>query len=229
MGHTDAVTIDPKKWVEHGRSAQILAGGYVYVVAPSTTRQSRCQPDAGADAQANGRPARWRCDLPRRVGRGRLARGRRAVHDRQAFRRDRRRVLPGRRRRAGRTAGKYTRANISTTEKEPRAVEIIAHGPAGHGSVPRQSNVVAHLTRSVAKIVDWTPPLRINETTGSYFRKLAASGAARAAKRYRDVLNPDPKVSKPAADWMLENEPEHWSMLHTSLVRRFSPPAIATT
>ena len=37
-------------------------------------------------------------------------------------------------------------------------------------------------------------------------------------RRYRDVLSPDPKVSKPAADWMLENEPEHWSMLHTSLV-----------
>ena len=32
------------------------------------------------------------------------------------------------------------------------------------------------------------------------------------------MLSPDPKVSKPAADWMLENEPEHWSMLHTSLV-----------
>ena len=118
----------------------------------------------------------------------------------------------------GRVGGKYTRANISTTEKEPRAVEIIARGPAGHGSVPRQTNVVAHLTRSVAKIVDWTPQMRINETTGSYFRKLAATAPAEAAKRYRDVLNPDPKVSKPAADWMLENEPEHWSMLHTSLV-----------
>jgi acetylornithine deacetylase/succinyl-diaminopimelate desuccinylase-like protein len=119
----------------------------------------------------------------------------------------------------GLNAGNYTRANISTTEKEPRAVEIIARGPAGHGSVPRQANVVAHLSRSVAKIVDWTPPLRINETTGSYFRKLAASERSpEAAKRYRDVLSPDPKVSKPAADWMLENEPEHWSMLHTSVV-----------
>jgi acetylornithine deacetylase/succinyl-diaminopimelate desuccinylase-like protein len=32
------------------------------------------------------------------------------------------------------------------------------------------------------------------------------------------VLSPDPNVSKAAADWMLENEPEHWSMLHTSVV-----------
>ena len=118
-----------------------------------------------------------------------------------------------------RTGGRNTRANISTTEKEPRAVEIVARGPAGHGSVPRQSNVVAHLSNSVAKIVAWTPQLRVNETTGSYFRKLAASASApEAAKRYRDVLSPDAKVSKAAADWMLENEPEHWSMLHTSVV-----------
>jgi len=117
-----------------------------------------------------------------------------------------------------RQGGKNMRANISTTEKEPRAVEIIARGPAGHGSVPRQTNVVAHLSNSVAKIVAWTPQLRVNETTGSYFRKLAATASPEAAARYRDLLNPDPKVSKPAADWMLENEPEHWSMLHTSVV-----------
>ena len=37
-------------------------------------------------------------------------------------------------------------------------------------------------------------------------------------RRYRDVLNPDVKVNGPAAEWLLENEPQHWSMLHTSLV-----------
>ena len=69
---------------------------------------------------------------------------------------------------------------------------MIARGPAGHGSVPRQTNVVAHLSNAVAKVVAWTPQLRVNETTGSYFRKLAASASsAEAAKRYRDVLNPD--------------------------------------
>ena len=118
-----------------------------------------------------------------------------------------------------RTGGKNLNANISTTEKEPRAVEIIATGPAGHGSVPRKTNVVARLSKAVDKIVEWTPPLRVNETTGSYFRKLAASAnSAETAKRYQDVLSPDAKVAKPAAEWMLENEPEHWSMLHTSLV-----------
>jgi acetylornithine deacetylase/succinyl-diaminopimelate desuccinylase-like protein len=85
--------------------------------------------------------------------------------------------------------------------------------------VPRQTNVVAHLSNAVSKIVAWTPQLRVNETTGSYFRKLAASApSSEAAARYRDVLSPDPKVARAAADWMLENEPEHWSMLHTSVV-----------
>ena len=92
----------------------------------------------------------------------------------------------------GRVAGKYTRASISTTEKEPRAVELIAHGPAGHGSVPRQSNVVAHLTRSGAEIVDWTPQLRINGTTSTYFRRQADQAAAAGTVAKRGAPRPAP-------------------------------------
>jgi acetylornithine deacetylase/succinyl-diaminopimelate desuccinylase-like protein len=117
-----------------------------------------------------------------------------------------------------RSGGRVVRANVGTTEKEPRAVELIARGPAGHGSVPQRSNAVALLTAAIGKVTNWTPPLRVNETTGSYFRSLATMSAAEIAQRYRDVLNPDPKVSGPAAEWMLDNEPQHWSMLHTSLV-----------
>jgi acetylornithine deacetylase/succinyl-diaminopimelate desuccinylase-like protein len=84
--------------------------------------------------------------------------------------------------------------------------------------VPQRSNAVALLTAAVGKVTSWTPPLRVNETTGSYFRTLATLSPAEIAERYRDVLSPDPKVSGPAAEWLLDNEPHHWSMLHTSLV-----------
>src|SRR5438093_1075725 len=30
MGHTDVVTIDPKKWVDHGAFSADIAGGYIY-------------------------------------------------------------------------------------------------------------------------------------------------------------------------------------------------------
>jgi acetylornithine deacetylase/succinyl-diaminopimelate desuccinylase-like protein len=220
MGHTDVVSIDPKKWIDHGPFSADLAGGYVYgrgtvddkdnlvasLMLVLTLKRSNAALDRDviflAESGEEGSP-----DV-----------GAQFMIDKHFDAIDAEYCLAeggG----VGRTGGRNTRANISTTEKEPRAVEIIARGPAGHGSVPRQANVVAHLSNAVAKIVVWTPQLRINETTGSYFRKLAASGSPpEAAKRYRDVLNPDPKVSKPAADWLLEHEPEHWSMLHTSVV-----------
>ena len=104
-----------------------------------------------------------------------------------------------------RTGGQVRQANIGTTEKEPRFVEIIARGPAGHGSVPSRDNAVTQAdARRSARSREWTPPLRINETTGAYFKKLATMVPADVAKMYRDILNPDPKVSKAASDWMLE-------------------------
>ena len=117
-----------------------------------------------------------------------------------------------------RSGGRVQQANVGTTEKEPRPIELIARGPAGHGSVPRKDNAVARLSAAVAKVVAWVPPLQVSETTVAYFRMLSALVPPDVAQRYRDVLNPDPKVSAPAAEWLLENQPQHWSMLHTSLV-----------
>jgi acetylornithine deacetylase/succinyl-diaminopimelate desuccinylase-like protein len=117
-----------------------------------------------------------------------------------------------------RTGGRVQQANVGTTEKEPRPIELIARGPAGHGSVPSKNNAVNRLSGALARIAEWVPPLQINETTVAYFRTLSTLVPPDVAQRYRDVLNPDPKVSAPAAEWLLENQPQHWSMLHTSLV-----------
>ena len=117
-----------------------------------------------------------------------------------------------------RTGGKVQQANVGTTEKEPRPIELIARGPAGHGSVPSKNNSVARLSAALAKVAAWVPPLQIHETTVAYFRTLSTLVPEDVAQKYRDVLNPDPKVSAPAAEWLLDNQPQHWSMLHTSLV-----------
>src|SRR5207247_2464870 len=37
------------------------------------------------------------------------------------------------------------------------------------------------------------------------------------AKRYRDILSNDPKISGPADDYLLEREPRHASMIRTSI------------
>ena len=108
-------------------------------------------------------------------------------------------------------------ATVQTLEKIPRGIELVARGISGHGSVPLKSNAIVHLAGAVAKVGDWRPEIRFNETTGSYFRKLASMSPPEVAKYYRDVLSTDPKVRKAADDWLFENEPRHSSMLRTSV------------
>ena len=116
-----------------------------------------------------------------------------------------------------RIGGQVKYATVQTLEKQPRGIELIAHGISGHGSIPLKSNAIVHLAGAVAKIGDWRPDVRFNETTGTYFRKLAAISPPDVAKYYRDVLSTDPKVQRAADDWLLENEPRHSSMLRTSV------------
>ena len=62
-----------------------------------------------------------------------------------------------------------------------------------------------------------SPRSGFNETTGTYFRRLAMLAPPEQAKYYRDVLSPDPKVAGAADDWLFEHEPRHSSMLRTSV------------
>jgi acetylornithine deacetylase/succinyl-diaminopimelate desuccinylase-like protein len=218
LGHTDVVTVDPTKWT-HPPFGAVRDGGYVYgrgtvddkdnlvaglmlmlrlkrdntpldrdVILLAESGEEGA-PDVGAQFMADNHLDAINAEFCFAEGGGVVRRG-----------------------------GKVVQANIGTTEKEPRFVEIIARGPAGHGSVPSRGNALTRLTAAIGKIAEWTPPLRINETTGAYFKKLATMVPADVAKIYRDILNPDPKISKAASDWLLENQPNHWSMVHTSLV-----------
>ena len=116
-----------------------------------------------------------------------------------------------------RTGGVVKFASVQTVEKIPRAITVTARGVAGHGSVPLENNALAHLGEAVGKIAAWTPPMRINETTAAYFKRLATVSSPEEAKRYQALLSPDPKVSGPANEYIRKNEPRHWSMLRTSL------------
>jgi len=116
-----------------------------------------------------------------------------------------------------RIGGAVKYATVQTLEKIPRGIELVSRGISGHGSVPLKSNAIVHLAAAVARVGEWRPEVRFNETTGSYFRKLATVSPPEVAKIYRDVLSSDPKVQRAADDWLLENEPRHSSMLRTSV------------
>ncbi len=112
--------------------------------------------------------------------------------------------------------GKVRYVNITTTEKVPRSTRLVAHGTAGHGSVPRLDNPVIHLADAVAKVGAWQPPMRLNDTTRAYFERLATISSPEDADRYNHIS--DPKRSAAIQKYFSEHELTNYSMLRTSVV-----------
>jgi acetylornithine deacetylase/succinyl-diaminopimelate desuccinylase-like protein len=217
MGHTDTVNVDPKKW-SHPPFGAVRDGGYVYgrgtvddkdnLVAALMVMLALKRGNVPLDrdviflAEA-GEEGTTRVGIEFMVNQhfGAIdaeycyAEGGSVTRERGAVR--------------------Y--ASIQTVEKIPNGIDLIARGPAGHGSVPLQSNAVAHLSKAVAAVVDWQPPIDLNDTTGAYFKRLAAISPPDLAKHYRDVVSGDATRMAAADAWLREHEPRHASMLRTSV------------
>ena len=79
---------------------------------------------------------------------------------------------------------------VSPTEKVPRTIKLLAKGTSGHGSRPRPDNAIVHLAAAVAKFGTWQPPMRLNDTTREYFKRLAAISPPERAFLYSHVEDP---------------------------------------
>ncbi|MGA2743559.1 MAG: M20/M25/M40 family metallo-hydrolase [Candidatus Sulfotelmatobacter sp.] len=108
--------------------------------------------------------------------------------------------------------GKVKYFGVATAEKLPRALRLEATGSSGHGSVPRVDNAVVHLAAAVAKVGTWDTPARLNETTRTFFERLATISSPEEAGWYRSVL--DPKVQEE----LKHKKPQYYSMVRTSVV-----------
>ncbi len=217
MGHTDTVNVDPKKWTHPPFSAN-REGGYIYgrgtvddkdnVVSSlmvmlmlkrlnvALDRDVIFLAEAGEEGSSS-------------LGIQFMANEHFPVIDAEFCYAEGGSVT--------RVGGTVKYASVQTVEKIPRAISVTSRGVAGHGSVPLETNALAHLGEAVGKIAMWTPPMRLNETTAAYFKRLASVSSPEEAARYRALLSPDPKISGPADAYMRKNEPRHWSMLRTSL------------
>ena len=111
--------------------------------------------------------------------------------------------------------GKVAYSLIQATEKQPRSMQLISHGPSGHASIPLETNAVVHLATAVGKIAAWDPPMRFNDTTRTYFEKLTALSTPEDAARYRGLF--DPAKAAEIRAYMAKNDPAEYSLLHTSI------------
>ena len=116
-----------------------------------------------------------------------------------------------------REAGTVKFASVQAVEKIPRAIELTARGPSGHGSVPLTGNAVVHLAAAISKIGAWRAPVQLNETTRAYFRRLATISTPEAAARYRAIIGTDRAKATAADEYFVKNEPRHAAMIRTSV------------
>ena len=217
MGHTDTVTIDPKKWIKHGPFSADREGGYVYGRGTSDDKKSVVAylmtiltlkrlnvplerdviflAEASEEAGADKYGAKWVAD-----------------HYRDQIAAEFCLAEGGGMRRQG---GKLIMNSIQTGEKIPKGATLVAHGPAGHGSRPLPDNAVVELAQAVAAVAAWTPPMRLNDTTRAYFERVAAISSPEDAARFNSVLRSD-KGSEVQA-WFKQHDPAHYSMITTSI------------
>lgn len=103
----------------------------------------------------------------------------------------------------------------AAAEKVPRRMKLIARGTAGHGSVPRPDNAIAHLATAVSRVATWNPPMRLNDITRTYFERLATISSPEARARYNGLFDESKRAS--IEQYLSANELRHNSMLRTSV------------
>jgi acetylornithine deacetylase/succinyl-diaminopimelate desuccinylase-like protein len=104
---------------------------------------------------------------------------------------------------------------ITTAEKVPRGVRLIARGQSGHASRPSATNAVVRLASAVAKLAEWRTPMRLNETTRAYFERLASISPPDDADRYRHVG--DPARAQEIDRYFERYEPAHSAIVRSTL------------
>jgi acetylornithine deacetylase/succinyl-diaminopimelate desuccinylase-like protein len=104
---------------------------------------------------------------------------------------------------------------VSPTEKVPRTILLRAKGTSGHGSKPRLDNPIVHLGAAVAKFGVWQSPMRLNDTTREYFKRLAAISPPEKALLYKNVE--DPTLTQQIQETFRASDITRNSMLRTSI------------
>jgi len=108
---------------------------------------------------------------------------------------------------------------IQTAEKLPRGIRLVTRGVSGHGSVPRPDNPLARIGAAVAKVAEYQPPMRLNETTRAFFQRLARISPPEEARLLTNLEDP-------AVQETLRNSTNRSYLTYNSMIRTSISPNI---
>jgi acetylornithine deacetylase/succinyl-diaminopimelate desuccinylase-like protein len=105
---------------------------------------------------------------------------------------------------------------IQTAEKVPTRFKMIAHGTAGHGSLPRDDNPVEHLARAIYRLGQADQPVQLNATTRAYLNAIGKLPDYAWLVPLIAKLD-DPAASSRTAGEIRKRDPEIHAMLRTTV------------
>lgn len=111
--------------------------------------------------------------------------------------------------------GRVRYVGVATTEKVPNSLRLVARGTSGHGSMPRLDNPIVHLANAIARIGAYEPPMRLNETTKTFFERTA--GISLPAETFLLTHLDDPVVGTLVQNTLRRTNIQYSSMLRTSI------------
>jgi acetylornithine deacetylase/succinyl-diaminopimelate desuccinylase-like protein len=111
--------------------------------------------------------------------------------------------------------GRVQYIGVSTAEKVPRPILLSAKGKSGHGSRPRSDNAITHLAAAVARAGTWQAPMRLNDTSREFFRRLATISPPEEAFLLTHLE--DPALSPMIQEKLRLSFPSHNAVMRTTI------------
>jgi len=112
-------------------------------------------------------------------------------------------------------SGKRLTMGVQAGEKTSQNFRLEVTNPGGHSSRPVKNNAIYHLAGALTRIEHYAFPVKLNDTTRTYFTRMAAIvGGEKGAAMTKLVADP----TDAAAVTTVTDDPTYNGMLHTTCV-----------
>ncbi len=111
--------------------------------------------------------------------------------------------------------GKHMLNELQTSEKVYLSFSLEVQNRGGHSSLPEKDNAIYHLAEGLARLARFDFPVKLNETTRSYFQKMAMIETGQTA---RDMTNITGTAPDPQAVARLAAAPYYNALMRTTCV-----------
>ena len=111
--------------------------------------------------------------------------------------------------------GKYVLNAVQPSEKIYQSFRLEVRNPGGHSSRPVKDNAIYHLAEGLTRLSKFDFPVRLNEVTSEYYKRMATLNSGQLAADMRAVAKNPPDRG---AVLRLSKSPYHNALLRTTCV-----------